>query len=86
MHFINPHCFYFKLADLTGRIERQIDEMLANSLDLQPKDSQAGYEPKENEMVAAFIPTYSRWVRAQVDAIVCLKDSKEYVVWCLDYG
>lgn len=86
VHFINPHCFYFKLADLPGHIEKKIDQILAESIDSQPGDCRLGYEPTENEMVAAFIPTYGRWVRAQIDTIICVKESKEYVVWCLDYG
>lgn len=86
VHFINPHCFHFKLDDMVGAAEQQIDEALKEMYECQTKKCRAEYEPQEGEMVAAYIPTWNRWMRAQVDKVLLTGDSREYVVWCMDYG
>lgn len=86
VHFINPHHFYFKYDYMYGSLEDEIDDLLNRSVMSQSGQNSDGYEPMENEIVVAFIPAWSRWIRAQVDAVINDGDSSGYVVWSLDHG
>lgn len=86
VHFINPHHFYFKYDYMYGSLEDEIDDLLERSVKLDTGKSSEGYEPKVDEIVAAFIPPWKRWIRVQVDAIINDGDSNNYIVWSIDHG
>lgn len=85
-NFINPHMFHFKLENLVGLQEADIENQLAKYANAKNWELINGFTPKQNEIVAAYILEWSKWVRAQVDLIIEENQEKQYIVWCIDQG
>lgn len=86
VNFINPHCFHFKLDDKILGMEQEIDEWLEMKCSSRLGTNTSLHEPKVGEMVAAYIASWDRWMRAIVDVVLPAGESSDYLVWCLDYG
>lgn len=85
-NFINPHLFHFKLDDALGQLDADTQKLLAKTVDETKLSFRAGYNPKQDELVLAFITEWNKWVRAQVDLILEERSIKRYVLWCMDDG
>lgn len=81
-NFINPHLFNFKL----DHSDFDTDEILAKQAAEISSEYPVGYHPQLHQAVLAYIPTWKKWVRAEVDMIFGEGSKKRYIVWCCDEG
>lgn len=84
-NFINPHMFYFKMENVCGQVDAEIEGKLMENASEMYKNRK-GYQPTKREIVSAYVPEWGKWVRAQVDLILEESFSQQYVLWCLDQG
>lgn len=84
--FVNPHFFFFKLDNPITGFEDEISKQLEEYTLESKIRYRSGYDAVENDFVAAYIVSWNKWVRAQVDLILPFPDSTLYVIWCFDYG
>ncbi|XP_055319176.1 uncharacterized protein LOC129576961 [Sitodiplosis mosellana] len=82
-NFINPHLFQFKLENIVGQFDIDVEQKLRQNAE---KCAAAGYHPEQGAIVAAYILPWGKWVRAEVDLILEENHTLQYVVWCLDHG
>lgn len=82
--FINPHLFYFKLENIVG----EYDSKLENHLRLNAENAEIKklFNPSKGEIISAYIPSWSKWLRGQVDLVLNENGTNQYIIWCLDYG
>lgn len=87
-HYINPHQFYFKFDDGPSEFELQgqtrLDEYCNKQWDLN-----RNHELKKNNIVAAYVPAWNKWVRAVIDDVLQYNYSASetnYVLWAMDEG
>lgn len=85
-NFINPHVFHFKLENIVGQADEEIENALAEEAKQMQWRYSTGYQPKLNEIVSVHVLEWSKWVRGQIDLILDEYNCKQYVVWCLDQG
>lgn len=86
-HFINPHKFYFKFEHGQSRIETCFETSLNNYCIEHAEYRNPNYQPKINEIVAIFVPSLNKYIRANVDEILHFCNSESnYVLWALDEG
>lgn len=85
-NFINPHLFHFKLENIVGRVDTDIQIRLKKHAEAKQWEYSNGYRPQQDEIVSAFILEWGKWVRAQVDVILNEGQTKQYVIWCMDQG
>lgn len=85
-NFINPHLFHFKLENIIGQFDAGIEQQLKDNSEKAQWEYPNGYPAKQNEMVAAYIVEWDKWIRAQIDSILEHSNGKQYVIWCLDHG
>lgn len=81
-NLINPHVFHFKLESIIGQNDIEIEKRLKKIAKRNARLT--GHSPELGEMVAAYIVTWDKWVRAQVEMI--LDNNQQYIVWCMDHG
>lgn len=79
-NFINPHLFHFKLENIIGQHDMEIENRLKESAAKQRGEKIRG---EKNEHVLAYIVAWDKWVRGQID--LALGD-KQFIVWCIDHG
>lgn len=82
-NFINPHLFQFKLENIVGQFDIDIEQKLRQNAD---EGASAGFNPEQGATVAAYIIPWGKWVRAEVDLILEESKTLQYVVWCMDHG
>lgn len=88
-NFINPHYFHFKLDNIiVGQMDADLEKELEQYVNDVRWAYRTGYQPKEHELVAAYVVEWRKWVRAQVDMVLDLASgpAKQCIVWCLDHG
>lgn len=85
-NFINPHLFYFKLENIIGQLDTEIEHQLKQNSEKVKWEYPSGYNAKQHEMVAAYVVEWGKWVRAQVDLILEQTNNNQYLIWCLDHG
>lgn len=81
-NFINPHLFHFKL----DHCEFDTDELVARHAIEVKSAYPDGCQPKEDDMVLAYIGAWDKWVRAEIDMVLEEGLTTAYVIWCSDYG
>lgn len=84
-HFINPNCFYFKFDDdLFNRDLHDLEKKIADYANFT--ESNKNVQPKPGEIVAAYIATWSKWIRAQVRSVSQRNEIVLIEVWAIDHG
>lgn len=79
-NFINPHLFHFKLENIIGQFDMEMEDRLKVCAVKQRGEKIVG---EKKEYVLAYIVTWNKWVRGQIDLVL---DDKHYIVWCIDQG
>lgn len=87
-HFVNPHCFFFKLdIQLHNLPLYEIEGSLAvHAKNIISKQSNNRYTPKIGEIVGAYVITWNKWIRAQVRTISPERLNYQYILWAIDHG
>lgn len=85
-NFINPHLFHFKLENISGQMDAEIESELMKDAKQMLWKYSTGYHPKKDEILSGYVMEWSKWVRVQVDLILEESHGLQYVVWCIDQG
>lgn len=83
-HFVNPHCFYFKFADDLHDDQLHILEEEISKCAHELVKQNVSFEPQTGDIVAAYVVSWNKWVRAQV--LENLIAFERYKLWALDHG
>lgn len=83
-HFVNPYCFYFKFDDDLHDDMLQDLEIEISNCARRKIGKNAQFKPVDGDIVAAFVTSWSKWVRAQLRAN--LVDFERYELWAIDHG
>lgn len=88
-HIINAHRFWFKYINKPDPnvtiIESALDKyVLENSEDVYADRSNGKY--RHESIVAVYLVSKKKWVRAEVDATGEPAEEDEIIVWATDYG
>lgn len=88
-HIINAHLFWFKYVDQPDLNAAKIEAELRKYVDEHGEDVYADQSKKDyrdEEIVAVYLRSKKKWIRAEVDVTDEPADENVLIVWATDYG